>query len=436
MKFVDLLLMSISNLWKRKLRTVLTILGVVIGVTSIVVMISLGNGLKQSVMEEMSNYTNILQITVRDGGGYGSNKFLSDSLVQEISQMDHVDAVFPRLEMYAEIKTGKYQGSFDIIGITEEDFQTNYKLGEGQYPKQGKDLELFFGNTTIVNFMNARTKRNDYYETGELPNIDFKQDACYIFLESNSESGQPNAKKKINATSVGVMQGGPEDWGNGSWYVYTEINSLKKLLQKTYKNATIPNQPTKKNGKPYKEIYYNELIVQADSIEHVETITKQLTDLGYSAYNDAQWIQQQQDQMNMIQTILGFIGAVALLVAAIGITNTMMMSIYERTKEIGVMKVLGCDIRNIQFLFLLEAGFIGFVGGIVGVLFSAGICKIISKLIEMSGGMGFVSVTAISVPLWLPGPAIAFAIMIGMISGFIPSLRAMKLSPLAAIRNE
>ena len=122
-----------------------------------------------------------------------------------------------------------------------------------------------------------------------------------------------------------------------------------------------------------------------------------------------------------------------MLVAAISITNTMMMSIYERTKEIGVMKVLGCDIRNIQTLFLMEAGFIGFIGGIVGVGVSYLISIAINSLVA-SSEMGMTNICRI--PLWLTPMAILFAILVGMVAGFLPSLRAMKLSPLAAIRNE
>lgn len=142
--------------------------------------------------------------------------------------------------------------------------------------------------------------------------------------------------------------------------------------------------------------------------------------------------------MNMIQAVLGAIGAVAMLVAAISITNTMMMSIYERTKEIGVMKVLGCDIRNIQGLFLMEAGFIGFIGGVVGVGFSYVLSLVINGLVAGSDATANMGITGAicRIPLWLNPLAIVFAIVIGMIAGFIPSLRAMRLSPLAAIRNE
>ena len=143
----------------------------------------------------------------------------------------------------------------------------------------------------------------------------------------------------------------------------------------------------------------------------------------------------------IIEAVLGGIGAVAMLVAAISIANTMTMSTYERTKEIGVMKVLGCALGNIRSMFLAEAAFIGFLGGVAGIILSYVLSVVLNKVIaprfmgDMLEGYGSnVSISAI--PLWLVVLAIVFSTLIGMIAGFFPAQRATKLSPLAAIRNE
>lgn len=140
-----------------------------------------------------------------------------------------------------------------------------------------------------------------------------------------------------------------------------------------------------------------------------------------------------------MQAVLGGIGAVSLLVAAIGITNTMVMSIYERTKEIGVMKVIGASLRDIKRLFLFESAIIGLLGGIIGVIFS----EILSFLINKFGGnfLDFLGPggegTKISIiPLWLVLASMAFSALIGVISGYYPAKRAMNLSALEAIRTE
>ena len=137
----------------------------------------------------------------------------------------------------------------------------------------------------------------------------------------------------------------------------------------------------------------------------------------------------------MLQAVLGGIGAVSLFVAAIGIANTMMMSIYERTKEIGVIKVLGCAMGNIRNMFLIEAGFIGFVGGLIGLVFSYLISFLVNKFLAGVFLYGMDSKLSV-IPPWLAAAAVMFAVLIGMAAGFFPALRAMRLSPLAAIRNE
>src|SRR5690606_21611287 len=141
----------------------------------------------------------------------------------------------------------------------------------------------------------------------------------------------------------------------------------------------------------------------------------------------------------IIQAVLGGIGAISLLVAAIGITNTMVMSIYERTKEIGVMKVIGASLRDIKRLFLFESALIGLLGGILGVIFSYLLSFIINHFGAsfMGNFLGTGGESDISIiPIWLILAAMAFSALIGIISGYYPARRAMNLSALEAIRTE
>lgn len=451
MKLSDLLLMSISNLWKRKLRTVLTVLGVVIGITSIVVMMALGNGLKESMMESISSYSSITQITVNSGSMWSSSgeqteeKLLDDAFVEEMYSIEHVAGVYPKLTFSAIGKSGKYMTWMNLCGMTPEGLASlNLPIGQGELPEEGGELTLFYGSSVLTEFYEEKTYVYPYWETGEVPDIDlmespmfviFDTDAYWSSQNSGSEPGGTTVKapKKYLVKASGVMAGEPGEWTMNSNYIFCDMEALKTQLKRVFKKNAIPGQPLRDNGKPYNEIFYSEVVIQVDDMENVQAITTMLQEQGYNAYSDAEWIQSETEQMNTIQLVLGAIGAVSLLVAAIGITNTMMMSIYERTKEIGVMKVLGCDIRNIQVLFLLEAGFIGFIGGIVGVAFSYGLSAGINSLMAASMGMpGGIC----RIPGWLPLLAVGFAIIIGMIAGFLPSLRAMRLSPLAAIRNE
>ena len=454
--------MSLSSLFKRKARTILTCLGVVVGTLSIVVMISLGIGMKKSMMDSMSSYGSLTQVEVEQPDRYsddGKEKseaemeklYLSDELIQDFKEIPHVVDVYPVLTSSAIIKTGKYYTWAEIKGMPHDVLvKSGMKLAEGDYPKEG-ELSLIYGNMMITQFSNEKTNSGGYWDTGKVPDVDYMKDTMFVIFDvdkyfsarngSVDESGKPvKAPKKYIIPTAAYTEGGPEDYNMYAYYVYTDLDALKRVLKKEFKNSAIPDQPTKKNGKPYKQIFYNQIIIDVDNMENVTLVQQEIQSRGYRAYADAEWIQSEMKTMNIIQAVLGGIGAVALFVAAIGITNTMMMSIYERTKEIGIMKVIGCRIRDIQALFLIEAGYIGFIGGTVGIVFSYMLSGVLNYLVSSSSvgqEMGFEAGMKLSVvPPWLAFAAVVFAVFIAMAAGFLPSLRAMKLSPLAAIRAE
>ncbi len=465
MKFLDLLRMSSSSLWKRKVRTILTVLGVVIGTASIVVMISLGLGLNKATMEQIEQYGGLTTINVyqsngetvyyssggggvvfstSDSGGSkgeGEAKRLDDALVETISKIPHVKIVSPVLNIDVLAQRGAYQSYLNIRGMSIEALEKmNIELAQGTLPKQGDSLKFLYGNRIIQDFNNTKTG-DGYWATGELPDIDLMNDAIFMIFDTNaywesqwSDNPTPvKPPKKYIVGTCGVVAGGVDDYNQHSWNTYCDIEALKPQLQRIFKGKAIPGQPTTKAGKPYKELYYNSIFVSVDDMKYMQEVQEAITMLGYQAESNAEWIKSQQEQMGYIQAVLGGIGAVSLFVAAIGIANTMMMSIYERTKEIGIMKVLGCDLRNIQGMFLMEAGYIGLIGGVIGLILSGILSFVINKVVETTQ-LGISTLSYI--PLWLTMLSVVFAVFIGMLAGFFPALRAMRLSPLAAIRNE
>lgn len=461
MKFMDLLRLSTSSLFKRKLRTVLTVLGVTIGVTSIVVMVSLGLGLSRSLTEEMASYGSLTSVMVQDasnamyyygdsdmGESSGEDKRLNDDAIKELQMLPNVEKVVPMLETQAIMKSGAYETWITLIGVPEGYLDSqNITLEQGTFPVGGQgQMQVLYGNQVISQMYNPKTYSGYWYD-GVMADVDLMDDTVFFILDQDSywnyqsgvsgEDGAPaKMPKKHMFEASGIVAGGPDEYNSYSYNAYCNIDDLKAILKKEFKGRTIPGQPTTNSGKPYKEIFYSSLVVYTDSMDHVTELQSTISSMGYSAHSDAEWIEQEQKTMGYIQLVLGGIGAVSLLVAAIGITNTMMMSIYERTKEIGIMKVLGCDMRNIQGMFLIEAGFIGFIGGVVGLVLSYILSGVVNMLVTsfagdmgMSGGISYI-------PFWLAALSLVFAVFVGMAAGFFPSLRAMKLSPLAAIRNE
>lgn len=447
MKMQDLFLLAFSNLRRRKIRTLLTVLGVVIGTASIVVMVSLGLGMSESLLRSFQSSGSLTKINITNYGGMGTNAKnkveLTDESIHSFESIPHVIGTSPSLEVYVTAKVGALQGDFSLRGVSQAYFQ-QMKLKEGTYPKKGDaELSLIYGNTVAGSFHKGNNWDKEY-------SIDPMKDTLfYIFPEAqdNSKPGtaqtqgeQNKPQKKYIIKTSGVMEGSAEDYSEDSSYVYADLDSLKAFLKKIYKKNLV-QQKTGKNGKPLRYYSYDQAYVFVDDMNNVAAVQKQITDMGYSCYSQVEWLKQAQEQIKTTQLVLGGIGAVSLLVAAIGIMNTMMMSIFERTKEIGVMKVLGCDMGDIRNMFLTESALIGILGGIVGIALSYGVSFIINFLSsgggEMvdsytGGGGGNIS----TIPLWLAGFAIVFAMLVGMLSGYFPSVRAMKLSPLAAIRNE
>lgn len=445
MKFVDLLAMSLKNLSRRKLRTALTVLGVVIGTASIVVMVSLGIGLSELNRELISSYGSLTEITVNNPYNGDSTKdplYLTDDVVKQMEKLPYVTGVYPMLQVDVLMQQGKYTSNVTLNGVPYE-YLKKIPLGQGTLSNSSDhELKLIYGNAIIQWFTDAKGN-NTYWETGELPNVDFMGKPMFVIFDTDtyyqSQNGgedAPKPPKKYLLKADGVVEGGVDDYNSYAYNVYTRLDLLETQLKRIFKKKAIPGQPTTKKGKPYRYFIYNSCSVNVDDIEHVGEVQKKLTDMGFQASSNADWMKQSEQQSNMIQAVLGGIGAVSLFVAAIGIANTMMMSIYERTKEIGIIKVLGCDMKVIRNMFLLESGFIGFMGGIVGLIFSAGISFAINHFLQIGQTMTGMSGNISRIPLWLAAASVGFAVLIGMAAGFFPALRAMKLSPLAAIRNE
>lgn len=455
MKFRDLLSMSVNNLRRRKLRTFLTVLGVLIGTASIVVMVSLGIGFNELTMEQIASYGSLTEISIYSdamwgGGNSGQDdpNYMTDDVITQFGNIPHVSGVSPLLSANVIMIQGAYQSNMSLTGVSPG-YMKKIPLKEGGLPQPGdKTLQLVVGNMAARNFYNPKSSDNWgwYGDSSSIPDIDFMNKPLFVIFDTDkyyqaqgggvNEDGTPvKPPKKYLLSASGLVEGGMEDYNSYSYSVYVDLDALKSQLKQIFKKNPIPGQPTNKKGKPYNYFIYDQAVVEVDDMANVMEVQKAITDMGFQANSNMEWLEQNQKQARMVQALLGGIGAVSLFVAAIGIANTMMMSIYERTKEIGILKVLGCDMKNIRDMFLLESGFIGFMGGVTGIVFSYGVSFVINKFLSgriISDIPGDLS----RIPSWLSLAAVGFAILVGMAAGFFPAVRAMKLSPLAAIRNE
>ena len=467
MKFRDLLTLAIRNLFRRKTRTVLTVLGVIIGTSSILVMMSLGLGMSRQTKQLYQEAGSMKTITVFSFNQKGNETEITDDTLKQLKQLDHVEDVSPQLDVSVTAKCGPYEGYLSLTGVSQA-FLKELPVKSGKLPPANADsLSLVYGNHFQDNFYKvSKSGSANYGSSGDVQIDPMNDTIFYIFPEgykpapktsgsatsggsvsaassSSESSSSEKAQKKYILDTAAILDGGSSGYNSYSYSVYCDIDTLKDFLKQRYRKYLVPEPKLNKKGKPVDYYVYSQAYVFVDDMSHVSEVQKKIAALGYQAESNMEWLEQSKQFTGMVQAVLGGIGAVSLLVAAIGIINTMMMSIYERTREIGVMKVLGCDMNNIRDLFLVESGFIGLMGGLIGTVLSLLISLLINFLVA-SGGSEQLSVfyqgaegAAISyIPIWLALFAIVFAIFIGAAAGYLPAKRAMRLSPLAAMRNE
>ena len=451
MSSLDLISMGIKNLWRRKLRTFLTVLGVIIGTSSIIVMLSLGFGMSETFKAQISEMGSLNIITIYQDiyGGYGYNEpsmgnkkqeDLDDKAIAKFSKLDGVEAVTPIVETYGKLVSGKYTAYINIKGIDPANMDKfNFKLQDGRLLRNGDELSVVYGGEIKNMFNNENSRYGNSKET----NINLMKDKILFTFDMEygnkrrepSPEGENNQKKPEYKTyklkPVGLLAEG--DWET-AYNAYMPIEQVKKLIQEKNKaegNKISPEERKRQKG-------YEQALVYVPDINKVTEVQTQIKDMGFNAHSLTDYLESMKKTSGVIQAILGGIGAVSLLVAAIGITNTMVMSIYERTKEIGVMKVIGASLSDIKRLFLFESGMIGLLGGIVGAGLSEALSFLLNKLAPSFGDyLGTGAETKISIiPIWLIFAAMGFATIIGLISGYYPAKRAMNLSALEAIRTE
>ena len=489
MKIFDLIALSVRNLSRRKGRTALTVIGVAVGTCLIIVMISFGIAMNQANEAMLASWGDLTQIEVygggtvyyssgsgtaviggSSGGGGDQPAVLNDEMIASFTKMDHVLAATPFYQAYSlngTITAGKgdrysaylgnavgvYASAMEPMGFTlaSGDWMTD----TGSY---GRDvIPVMVCEQTGYNFEDTRksynsSKRYRWYgqtdAAGNLlePFVDVNKDEMTLTLSSGDAENPKTKSWKLKV--VGSIN---PDTAKGWWTQSSFILRIQdvKMLQEEYKDLAGSDAYYGSDSSSYDQVY-----VKVDDMDNVEAVDEAIQELGFSTYSMTQQREAMQEQVSQLMLILGCLAAFSLLVAALNIINTMTMAIYERTREIGIMKVLGCALGKIRMMFLIESGFIGFIGGVTGSVVSLVISFVLNNLTLImaifgggggnlsgimnsigyyGGGMG----SAVSVvPPWLVLLALAFATVIGLVAGILPAARATKISALEAIRHE
>ena len=446
MRISDLFKMGLRNLSRRKARTALTVLGVIIGTISIVIMVSIGIGMNNSFDKQfmengamtvirIEQYGSILD---EEGNWLGSKEqVLDDNLVEMVRQVEHVNAVAPVLDTSAMLYSGKYETYVSLRAIGHEAFaEFGYpELISGVYPTAENNRSVVIPSMVLENYFYNPYSRN--YETKVIDPA--KDKVVFKFSEWRYNRNERKKPFELDLNKDIAVIGESDNWEYNS-YVYMDMDYFKEIYTK-YAN-TLKLEDRKKAIAELNT--YSYIMINVDNIKNVTKVQEAIEELGYVTYSEMQYLEPLQKTSDMLQMVLGAIGALAMVVSAINIANTMVMSIYERTKEIGVMKVLGCLVKDVKRLFLFEAAMIGLLGGVVGIALSYIASFAINKyggplfqtLMQSSGVYDVGDAKFSVIPFWLPFLAAGFAMLVGVLAGYFPARRATKISAIEAMKTD
>jgi putative ABC transport system permease protein len=448
MKFLDLLRLILGNLGRRKGRVALTAIGVVIGTAAVVILVSLAIGLQKSATEQLYGIGDLTLIDVMPaygsgmagGGGGGGGPVISksfsasdplqqptlltNSVLDQIRALDGVQAVLPRdyLNAASVVHFQKLEGGTSIIGIATDDL-SNLGLAASQGSTELSKGSVVIGVMTPNNFYDPHQRPGQ--ETPPPPDL-FNQQIQLVI--SKWDQNGVETRKTLSLRVGGILN---ETGGEADYSVYLPLDQVKALNE--WANGTRIN---------YNKTGYNQVTVKVKDPNQALDIADKITAFGFQANTPQSFLKGINGTFLVLQLVFGGVGAIALLVAAIGIANTMAMSILERTREIGLMKAVGATNRDVLSLFLGEAAGIGFIGGVGGVLIGwlAGQAINVLAIIYLAGQAsqqgGAPPSVAVYTPIWLPIFALVFSTFIGMLSGLYPALRAATMIPVQALKYE
>lgn len=437
--------LCLMNMKRRKIRTFLTVLGVMIGVISVVALMSVGLGVKKEMIDSVVDSGSVNQIKVySETGGKHKDRMITDKTIETFSKFSNVSGCYSVYEVPVTMKYGEYEYYGNLVGVPSDELST-WKLVNGENVIKDSDGKGFAAGSSVGKlFFNPNTytsfEKKEKKGIGSLTGRRF--DTVFGWGDENA--------KTVKLKLTGVLADGSADkasdddsdntegevytstYSEKSQTIYCDMDYLKSLLKRVSVDGKLEGQPVDGNGNSYRELIYTAAIVTVDDTNNVDAIVKKFQDMGYQTENAKEYLDTIQKYLKMIQLLLGGIGTIALVVAVIGISNTMTTSVFDRVNEIGILKVLGCDIDELRLLFLAEAAIIGAAGGVLGVGCSYGVKVIIDKcavsMFHLAKG------TNISyIPWWLALAGMMGSVVLGVAAGYFPARWATKLRPIDAV---
>jgi len=462
--FRDTLDLAVRNLKQSKLRTALTTLGVSIGIASLAGMVSLGVGLQDQFVGRftksgMFDSINVMPgsvgpITFGPGGGrgparrpFGRNaaaaaaqaqsqsptgevKEITDETLKELAALPQVREVYPSLRVPVEVKFGG-DSEFNLaagVPMSVKDQGAFQSIPHGRF---------FAGENEAACMLSLDlAKRMDEANPAGLVG---KELTLNYASSTGADSGIPGTPSNVKrgeskCTIVGIVERetGPFAAAGGVSPLMIPMPRAREIFHASPQAALMLARDPARTSRPYPSA-----VVKVTSVQATQDVEDQIKKIGFSAFSLNDALEGAKRAFIILDIVLALIGSIALAVSSLGIMNTMVMSILERTREIGIMKAIGGSDGDIRRIFLIEASAIGFLGGAAGIVLGWSVGRVINLAanlyIQRQGGTPG---NLFSIPWWLIGGAIAFSITVSLLAGLYPAARAAKLDPIRALRHD
>jgi putative ABC transport system permease protein len=425
MRFKELISMAFANLWRRKLRTALTILAVVIGATLVALMVSIGSGLQGFIINQF--------------GMVVSRESIIVSPNPELDPLQFQQAGPREIHNTEEVVTLPFDAS-DIAAIRSipgvERIDYNISISPIFIQPSGSD-KMYSVEVDVVPEYSARLRplvAGRYFSDESAGQIILPFDYVQTF-------GWSSPEEALGKQVTMQMRRGSAAKTETRDYAFIVVGVIDKTASRSPVLVSISDGADmgrfqRNNTKLYSEDQPGSLLVVKTDRARVNEVSNSLKDAGFGVVTANQILARINSVFNIIQIGLGAFGGIALVVAAIGIVNTLMMAIYERTREIGVLKAVGATRGTIRALFTAEGGALGFLGGVIGVL----IAFILGQLLNFVGARTFLSeypgFNMSSFSIGLMAGVVLLTTLISLAAGLYPAARAARLDPVEALRYE
>jgi len=475
MKTDELTHIALGNLWRSRLRTLLTTLGVIIGIGALVSMVSFGIGMQKNVTDvfyknelftsmlvssQTVNSDKVLSGDMKSISGnlYEPPPLLTDSTLIRIQSIPGVEMTFPEIRFPVKLRLGHEttQTNCRALPASMGKYKPFNDLLAGSFFKNDSQHTVIL-NQHVFKDLNIRLKNGqDHSHNWEdsLRNILWIEadslvgDSIQIItsvVDMNEISGlagflmHGRMHLPFKEVTHNFRIGGIQKIGTG--FENPDMISGSGAIIPIQTAETMPRMGFSNiwdvlSGRHDRKGYLS-AIVRVHHIDHVKTVQDSIEFMGYSVYSILDQLNEIKKGFVIFDMGLGAIGTIALIVAALGIINTMVMSILERTREIGIMKSLGGSEQDIRVIFFAEAGVIGLMGGFLGVILGWLVTKVANAVanIYVLKEVHF-TVNFFSIPLWLIFSALVFSIGVSLLAGIYPAARAASVNPVEALRHD